>query len=361
MRVEHNPVICLLGCGGFIGSHLLCRLLAGGAYSVIGVDIASDRIQHLLDHPHFEFVCADVYDTAALEPLIAKSSIVISLVALCNPWLYTTRPVEVIEINYLHPLNLIRQCSAQGQWLIQFSTSEVYGKTVAAVAGLGDDASHQLLDEDTTPFVLGPLAAQRWCYAAAKQLLERTIYAWGFERNLRYTIVRPFNFIGPRMDYIPGVDGEGIPRVMACFMEALMKGQPLKLVDGGESRRVFTYIDDAVDAVCAMLAHPVQARNQVFNIGNPANEVSIAQLAQRMIDIYRRLRMLPPHHEIAITKIDGCQLYGEGYEDSDRRIPSIAKAQRLLQWQPRVGLEDALEKTMQGYIDYYTTRLEQAV
>ena len=87
--------------------------------------------------------------------------------------------------------------------------------------------------------IMGPVSAQRWCYACAKQLVERLIYAHGCQNNLKFTIVRPYNWIGPRMDYIPGVDGkdDGQPRVLASFMTALMKGEPLVLVNGGEVYR----------------------------------------------------------------------------------------------------------------------------
>jgi UDP-apiose/xylose synthase len=175
-----------------------------------------------------------------------------------------------------------------------------------------------VFSEDTTPLVLGPVRAQRWCYASAKQLLERTLYAYGFEHGLRYTIVRPFNFIGPRMDFVPGVDGEGIPRVLACFMGALMKHEPLKLVDGGRSMRVFTHIDDAVDGVMAILDRPGQAQGQIFNLGNPQNEISIADLAETMIGLYRELRPESAEEEFGIETVSGDEFYGEGYEDCDR-------------------------------------------
>lgn len=123
---------------------------------------------------------------------------------------------------------------------IHFSTCEVYGRTLASY-GLDEKVeTNWLLDEETTPMIMGAVSAQRWCYACAKQLVERLIYAHGTQNNLKFTIVRPYNWIGPRMDYIPGVDGkdDGQPRVLASFMTALMKGEPLVLVNGGEVFRV---------------------------------------------------------------------------------------------------------------------------
>jgi UDP-apiose/xylose synthase len=238
-----------------------------------------------------------------------------------------------------------------GARLVYFSTSEVYGRTAASLAGRSDDAESCLLREDQSPFILGPVQAQRWSYACAKQLIERVIYASGREQGLNYTIVRPFNFIGPRMDFIPGIDGEGIPRVLACFLGALIEGKPLRLVDGGRNRRCFTWINDAMDACMRILERPEAAKNQVFNIGNPANETTIAGLADLMIRLWQRL--VPGAGPCASEEISAQDFYGPGYEDSDRRLPDISKAVRLLGWEPKTGLETALEVTIKAYIDRY--------
>ncbi|CAN0444959.1 unnamed protein product, partial [Ectocarpus fasciculatus] len=188
--------------------------------------------------------------------------------------------------------------------------------------------------------------SQRWSYACAKQLLERMIYAYSFEKDLAFSIVRPFNFIGSKMDFIPGIDGEGIPRVLACFMEALMFKKPLKIVDKGTSRRCFTYIDDAVDAVMAMLSNPERAKNQAFNIGHPGNEVSIHELADKMISLYQALPDSDKSNSPSIDYVSSEDFYGRGYEDSDRRVPDISKATNLLGWTPRFALDEALKRAM---------------
>jgi UDP-apiose/xylose synthase len=347
--------ICILGCGGFIGSHLLGRVLKETPYRVCGIDLTSAKIAEYLSHERFDFVELNVHDTEAVRGYVRDSDIVISLVALCNPALYTTIPLDVIEINFMRPLELVRMCAEMGKWLIHFSTSEIYGRTVSSFLPQqsrerAGEAAY-VLDEDSSPLILGPIRAQRWCYASAKQLLERVMYAYRFERALRYTVVRPFNFIGPRMDFIPGVDGEGTPRVLACFMEALLKGMPLRLVDGGENRRCFTAIDDAVDAMMAILARPGAAVGEAFNIGNPANEISIAGLAALMVELFGEL--CPGGDEPAIERVSAEAFYGPGYEDSDRRVPDIAKARRLLGWEPRTALRPALRATMSHYIRDY--------
>ena len=144
-----------------------------------------------------------------------------------------------MRVLWLCAQDCIKFCVKYDKHLVHFSTCEVYGRTLASYGLPMSDEKNYVLDEDTTPMIMGPVSAQRWCYACAKQLVERLIYAHGTENNLKFTIVRPYNWIGPRMDYVPGVDGkdDGQPRVLASFMTALMKGEPIVLVNGGEVRR----------------------------------------------------------------------------------------------------------------------------
>lgn len=348
--------IGILGCSGFIGSHLIDRLLECGKYEVIGIDIVSEKIEHILKHPLFTFDKISVYDSEKIGKWVGKCDTVISLAALCNPAQYNTIPLDVIDINFTKPLEVVYRCEAAGKRLIHFSTSEVYGKTIQGIVKdelkNPDNLSHYILSEDSTPLIMGSISAQRWSYASAKQLLERVIYAYGDEKNLKYTIIRPFNFIGPRMDYIPGIDGEGIPRVLACFMDALLFDKPLKLVDGGKNRRTFTAINDAIEAVIKIIEQPEAAKNQIFNIGNPDNEVNIAELADMMITLYKKL--YPERRKnYEIIAVSSDKFYGKGYEDCDRRVPDISKAQKLLGWQPKIDLEAALKYTMISYVNYY--------
>ncbi|MBD3419846.1 MAG: bifunctional UDP-4-keto-pentose/UDP-xylose synthase [Chitinivibrionales bacterium] len=353
-----SPKILILGAGGFIGSHLLERILTTTDRQVIGIDIQSSKIEHLLDSERLTFAQLNVHDTRAVTEYIEQADIVISLVALCNPALYNTIPLDVIDINFNRPYELVKVCARMGKWLIHFSTSEIYGRTIASYTGLSyeeQEPKNYLLNEDETPLVLGPISNQRWSYACAKQLLERVLYAFAFEKGLQYSVIRPFNFIGPRMDFIPGVDGEGTPRVLACFMEALLFHKPIRLVDGGLNRRVFTYIDDAVDALMCMLRHPDQAKGHAFNVGNVANEISIADLARKMVATYKDLRPEFSECDFEINVVSGKAFYGEGYEDSDRRVPDIAKARELIGWEPKTGLDRALRNTMRAYIEQYAS------
>jgi UDP-apiose/xylose synthase len=348
--------LCILGCGGFIGSHLLDRVLADPSYTVIGIDKSAEKIKRHLSNSRLDFTLGDIYTMEAIATCVEQSDIVLSLAALCNPSLYNTIPLRVLENNYSQPSAIVKVCAEQKKRLIHFSTCEVYGRTAGSYVSGPHGLAVEPFNEDRSPYVLGPISAQRWTYACAKQLLERLIYAYGFERGLEYTIVRPFNFIGPRMDFIPGIDGEGVPRVIACFMEALLFNTPLKLVDGGFNRRAFTAISDAIDAIMGIIKNPEKSKNQIFNIGNPANETTIADLARRMKRIYQKLSPKYAGQTIDIVNVSSEEFYGKGYEDSDRRIPDISKARELLQWEPKTSLDDALSLTIESYVREYGAR-----
>ena len=229
------------------------------------------RIQARLDRP------------GLIEELVDRCEVIISLTALCNPSLYNTQPLAVIDASYTDLVPVVKLCTARRRWLIHFSTCEVYGRR--ALDNLG--APMPAMREDESALWLGPVHLERWSYACAKQLLERVIFASGRHHGLPFTIVRPFNVIGPRMDFVPGVDGEGVPRVLAAFMSALLAGEELLLVDGGQRRRSFVYVDDFVAAIGRMLDRPQAAQGEIFNLGHPGNELSIAELAQQLGAAYQ--------------------------------------------------------------------------
>ena len=225
LKFEDTSItVALVGCGGFIGSHLLRAIFERTSWRVFGVDLDSYRIQEYLANPRFEFLSADLADPEVVAR-IAQFPIVVNLAAICTPGRYMAEAAEVIRSNYDHPRALADACAKSGSWLIHFSTSEIYGKTAADSGALLEDESE---------IVLGPVSASRWSYATAKLLTER--YLAGLA-GLNWTVVRPFNFVGPYMDFMPGVDGEGIPRVLANFSTALVRGETLKLVNGGVAKR----------------------------------------------------------------------------------------------------------------------------
>jgi UDP-apiose/xylose synthase len=355
--------LVMLGCGGFIGSHLLDLLLPSGEYEIEGWDLDDQKIEQHVDRPNFHFHRRGIQEAseqALLRDAIGRSDAVINLAAICNPAEYNTRPLDVIRANFLDIYSVVGMCADHRRWLIAFSTCEVYGRTLASYLppNLRDDPQYFELDEESTPFIMGPIRNQRWTYATAKALMERFVYAHHKERGLPFTIVRPLNFFGPRMDYIPGRDGEGTPRVLACFMSALLNREPMQLVDGGMARRTIVSIYEAVDAIGRMLRRPQQAQNQIFNIGNRNNETTIAELADRMRRTYARITGDASYEDHPIVSVSSEAFYGEGYEDCDRRMPSTVKASSLLDWTPTIPLDDVLHDTMTYFHRAYATAQE---
>lgn len=345
-------ILCL-GAGGFIGSHLVCRLLAEG-HTVTGVDIHDDKIKEFSSDPKFEFINKSIDDPALnSEELVSKTDLVIDLIAYANPSIYLKQPIDVFRLNFTENLRIAEYCVRNEKRLIQFSTCEVYGKTpVAILRGKlpdPDNPVYATFSEDTSDCILGPINKHRWIYASAKQLLERVLHAYGLEGKLNYTIIRPFNFIGPRIDYLP-VEGDGVPRVFSCFMAALLNGTSMKLVDGGSHRRSYTYVDDATECIYRIVKNPQGVCDrQIFNIGSSQNEVSIRELAELMLAIYRDKFRKPCVPLPTIVNVTGREFYGEGYEDCDRRIPDCSKALNLLGWVPQTGIPELLARTMSYY------------
>ncbi|MGE5273987.1 MAG: NAD-dependent epimerase/dehydratase family protein [Verrucomicrobiota bacterium] len=345
--------VVLLGCGGFIGSHVLDRLLKDPAVSVEGWDTSVERIRGRLDEPGLRLHRESISDASGsrLARAVHQADVVINLASICRPAEYNVRPLPVIRSNFTDVCALVDLCAREGTWLLHFSTCEVYGRTIASYATPGryDDPTLYELDEETTPLVMGPVQNQRWSYAAAKQLLERLILAYSAAESLPYTIVRPFNVLGPRMDFIPGVDGDGLPRMLASFMGSLLNGDPIRVVDRGGARRTIISIRDAVDAVMRMLALPGSATNEIFNIGNRANEVTVLELAELMRRTYAEITGDRAYERHPIEFVSGLALYGDGYEDCDRRMPRLDKATSLLGWAPRTPLSELLAETMADY------------
>ena len=201
--------------------------------------------------------------------------------------------------------------------------------------------------------MLGPTINHRWSYATAKQLLERYVLAHHRENGLPFTIFRPYNWFGPRMDFLSGRDGEGVPRVLACFMSVLLDGQPMRLVDGGGARRTFTYIDDAIDALMSILAKPEQSRNQIFNVGNGDGEVTIRELAHMMREVAAEISGDVCYVDHSIEDVSSLEFYGPAYEDCDRRVPDLRKAETRLGWRAKTNLRETLRITMPHYFDTY--------
>ena len=333
--------ILILGAGGFIGSHMVEHLVRRGEHSVVAVDVSDDKLTGI-DRRGFTFRFADIRtDGALIDTLVAETDLVVDLIAYANPSMYVTSPLEVFELNFMQNLEIAKRCSRHGRRLIQYSSAEIYGKAAPGAEACG---------ETDTDSVFGPVHRQRWIYATGKLLLERVLYAMGNEGELEYTIVRPFNFLGPRIDYLVDAHSTGGPRVFPHFMSALLTGGPIRLVNGGLVRRSFLNIADANDAFQVLLDHPDATRNEIFNMGNPLNNITIREFAGLMLEIYEELTGSAAVS--AIEEMSGEEFYGPGYEDGDRLPPAVGKLASL-GWVPRYDLRTTLVHTMRYYLDAY--------
>jgi UDP-apiose/xylose synthase len=335
-----RPVVAILGAGGFIGSHMVEHLLGTGRYRILGIDLTSEKLEGIAG-PGFTFHEADIRrDPDVVEQVIREADVVVDLIAYANPSMYVTEPLEVFELNFVQNLEIAKLCIAHRKRLIQYSSAEVYGK--------GNEGTAYA--EDSSDGVLGPVHKQRWIYATGKMLLERVLYAHGAAGNLDFTIIRPFNFIGSRIDYLVPANAIGGPRVFPHFISALLTGGPLRLVDGGHVRRAFMHIADANSAFLAILEHPELTRNQIYNVGNPENNLTIREVAHLMIDLYQELTGQSATSEV--VQITGEEFYGSGYEDSSRLPPDVSKL-CALGWAPRYDIRSTFRDAMGYYVNLH--------
>lgn len=336
--------LLVLGVNGFIGNSLVAKILSDTDWEVYGMDIRNDKLDACLGSDRFHFVEGDIgINKEWIEYHVKKCDVVMPLVAIATPATYVREPLRVFELDFEENLAIVRLCVKYNKRLLFPSTSEVYGM-----------CTDSEFDEDESPLILGPIKMQRWIYSASKQLLDRVIWAYGFERGLKFTCFRPFNWIGPKLDELTSdPEKEGSSRVVTQFISSLIKGEPIRLVDGGLQRRCFTYIDDGIECLVKIIENKEGKFNgEIFNIGNPRNEATIKELASKLKDMFvshPATKHYKQHSEIieAYSK----DFYGEGYQDINFRVPSIRKARELIGWEPKVDLETALKKTLEYYLD----------
>ena len=334
--------VLILGVNGFIGSSLVETILKRTDWHVYGMDVASHKLNGSVGDPRFTFVEGDItINREWIECQVKKCDVVVSLVAIANPAQYVANPLQVFELNFEANLSVVRHCVKYKKRLIHASTSEVYG--------MAPDAE---LSEESTGMVYGPVHKQRWIYACSKQLLDRVIYAYGLRDQLDYTLFRPFNWIGPRLDNLLEPK-EGSSRVFTQFISNLILKKPLRLVDGGQQRRSFTFIDDGVDCLVRIIENERgAATRQIFNIGNPANDVSVAELAQIILAAFKDYPDFREHAEQAeVVTVSAAEYFGPHYQDIQARVPCIENARKLLGWMPSVDLRTAIRRTL----DYHLT------
>jgi len=336
--------LLVLGVNGFIGNSLVAKILNDTDWEVYGMDIRNDKLDACLGSNRFHYVEGDIgINKEWIEYHVKKCDVVMPLVAIATPATYVREPLKVFELDFEENLAIVRLCVKYNKRLLFPSTSEVYGM-----------CTDKEFDEDESPLVLGPIKMQRWIYSASKQLLDRVIWAYGFERGLKFTCFRPFNWIGPKLDELTSdPEKEGSSRVVTQFISSLIKGEPIRLVDGGLQRRCFTYIDDGIECLVKIIENKDNKFNgEIFNIGNPSNEATVKELAHKLKDIFvshPSTKHYKQHSEI--IEVFSKDFYGEGYQDIDFRVPSIRKARSLIGWEPKVDLDTALRKTLEYYLD----------
>ncbi len=337
--------ILILGVNGFIGHHLSKRILTATDWEVYGMDMQSDRVEDVLGERRFHFFEGDItINKEWIEYHVRKCDTVIPLVAIATPATYVKQPIRVFELDFEANLPIVRACVRHSKRLVFPSTSEVYGMS-----------PDREFDPDTSPLVYGPISKPRWIYACAKQLMDRVIAGYGQQSGLDYTLFRPFNWIGPGLDSI-GTSKEGSSRVVTQFLGHLVRGETIQLVDGGRQKRAFTYIDDGIDALMAIIANRNGvASRKIYNIGNPRNVLSVRELAQAMRKLaleYPEYRATAKKTRIAVTSAD--KYYGRGYQDMQNRVPKITNTKAELGWRPRIGMRDALRRIFDAYRTHVT-------
>jgi nucleoside-diphosphate-sugar epimerase len=333
--------ILIVGVNGFIGSALTECILNSTSWEVYGMDLESTRLGECLNNKRFHFVEGDVaINKEWIEYHVKKCDVILPLVAIATPISYVKDPLRVFELDFEENLRLVRICVKYRKRIIFPSTSEVYG--------MCKDAE---FDEDSSSMVYGPIHKERWIYACSKQLLDRVIWAMGHKEHLRFTLIRPFNWIGPRLDSLFS-QKEGSSRVVTQFIANLVKGDPIRLVNGGRQKRVFTYLDDGINCLMRIIENKNgRAEGQIFNIGNPKNEMSIKDLAHRLRKLYSEHPLAAKGKKLSpIINATETAHYGKGYQDIDFRMPSIHKAQTLLGWKPKVDLDTSLKKTLDYFL-----------
>jgi len=316
----------ITGGAGFIGSHL-CEKLLNQGHSLVAIDNLStgrvENIQRLLPSyssqgHRFQFVRETILNAQVLDRLASQADVIIHLAAAVGVKLIVEDPVHTINTNILGTEAVLTTANRYGCKVLIASTSEVYGKGVKTPFREEDDC------------LLGPTTHSRWAYAVSKQVDEFLGLAYQRQFGLPVVVMRFFNTVGPRQT---GRYGMVVPR----FVRQALRGEPLTVYGDGLQSRCFGDVDDVTDAVVRLAVHP-QAVGQVFNIGN-TEEITIRGLAERVIELTGSAS--------AIQYVPYDQAYAPGFEDMQRRVPSLDKITHLIGYQPKHSLDDILRRVIE--------------
>jgi nucleoside-diphosphate-sugar epimerase len=335
--------ILILGVNGFIGHHLSKRILETTGWQVYGMDMHTDRIAGLLENPDYKrrmhFYEGDItINKEWIEYHVKKCDVILPLVAIATPSTYVKQPLLVFELDFEANLSIVRSAARYGKHLVFPSTSEVYGM-----------CRDEEFDPEHSELICGPINKPRWIYANAKQLMDRVIWGYGMQ-GLNFTLFRPFNWIGSGLDSIHTAK-EGSSRVVTQFFGHLVRGEAISLVDGGAQKRTFTYIDDGIDALVRIIANAGGvASGKIYNIGNPANNYSIRELAHMMMELAADYpEYADAARRVSIVETTSDAYYGTGYQDVQNRVPKITNTSTDLDWTPTTSLAVALRHIFDAY------------
>lgn len=338
---KRKKSVLILGVNGFIGSAISQRLLEDGNYEVYGMDLRSGYITDLLSHPDFHFFEGDVQiNHEWIEYHVRKCDVVLPLVAIATPIEYTRNPLRVFELDFEENLKIVRYCAKYNKRIIFPSTSEVYA--------MCDDEN---FDEDNSRLILGPIRMQRWIYSCSKQMLDRVIWAYGASRGLKFTLFRPFNWMGPKLDSLSSAR-IGSSRAITQLILNLVQGNPILLIDGGAQKRCFTHVTDGIECLFRIIENKDGlCDGKIINIGNPDNEASIKELAEILVELFNEhplRKKFPPF--AGCKEVESGAFYGAGYQDCQHRKPSIRNAMKYCGWKPVVPLRESIKQTLDFFL-----------
>jgi UDP-glucose 4-epimerase len=312
--------VLVTGGAGFIGSHLCEALLDRGDEVWVIDDLSTgryDNVRHLKANPFFHLTVGSILDVPTLTPMVDNADVVFHLAAVVGVQKIIEVPVDTIEINILGSHNVLNLAARYNKLCLLASTSEVYGKSTRYPFCEDDDS------------VYGPTTKSRWSYACSKAVDEFLALAYHNARGLPVIVARLFNTTGPRQT---GRYGMVLPR----FVDQALHGEPITVFGNGNQSRCFADVSDTVRGLLLLIEHP-DAVGQVFNIGNP-EEISIYNLAQEV------KRLTESRSEIKLIPYDDA--YQPGFEDMERRVPSIEKISRLVGYKPRVPLREIIQRVI---------------
>ena len=314
-----SSFVLVTGGAGFIGSHLVERLLADGQRVVVIDDLSTGSLKNLAavkNNPRFRFIPAKISDCAELSALAAQAEFIFHLAATVGVELVVKSALHVLEASFNETQILLRAAAANSTPLLLTSTSEVYGKSAKPEFSEDDD------------LLIGPPGQARWSYACSKLTDEFLALAYAREKNLPVTIARLFNTVGPRQT---GRYGMVLPR----FIAAARAGEPLKVFGDGRQTRCFCLVNDVVEAL-VRLQHCEPARGEIFNIGG-TEEVSMRDLAKLVV------KTLGSKSKIELIPYD--QAYAPGFDDMRRRKPLVKKLARCVNFKPATPLREIIRLT----------------